>query len=223
MTALPERRPAGDGAPVLNLGALRDAPLRRDPFDFVVARDLIRPEARALLERDFPRITHAGSFPVSELAYGPGFGALLAELRGPDFEATLAAKFGMPLAGCPTLVTVRGRCHTRDGRVHTDTAWKILSVLVYLSGGWDSDGGRLRLLGSEDLEDVAAEVAPEMGALVAFRRSDRSFHGHAPFEGERRVVQVNWVSDQRMIDREVARHRRTARLKRFLPFLPRGG
>jgi hypothetical protein len=160
---------------------------------------------------------------VSELAYGPVFASLLAELRGIDLETALSAKFGIELTGRPTLVTVRGRCHPRDGRVHTDSAWKILSVLVYLNAGWEADGGRLRLLRSENLEEVAAEVPAEWGTLVAFRRSSRSFHGHKPFEGQRRVIQLNWATDQRVIDAELARHRRSARLKRWLPFGSRGG
>ncbi|HEV8307451.1 MAG TPA: 2OG-Fe(II) oxygenase [Methylomirabilota bacterium] len=204
---------------LLNLDVLRRASLSREPFEFLIVSDVVTPEAKLSLERDFPRIPRAGSFPVSELVYGPSFSALLAELRGPGLRSVLSEKFGMELAGLPTMVTVRGRCHPgHDGQVHTDATWKVISLLLYLNDGWQSAGGRLRLLRSENLDDVAAEVPAESGALVAFRRSERSFHGHKPFDGERRVIQVNWVTSQRMIDRELARHRRTAWLKRLVPF-----
>jgi SM-20-related protein len=82
---------------------------------------------------------------------------------------------------------------------------------------FSSECGRLRLLRSKNLEDAAVEVPPTWGTLLALRRSERSIHGHTLFAGERRVVQLNRVMDQKLIDREVLRHRRTARLKRLLP------
>ncbi len=49
---------------------------------------------------------------------------------------------------------------------------------------WEQAGGRLRLLRSAtDIEDVLVEVPPEEGTLVAFRRSDNSYHGHMAFDG----------------------------------------
>ncbi len=203
---------------MLDLDAVARAPVASEPFDFLIATGTLAADLRPQLERDFPAIGRPGSFPVDGLRYGPTFRTLLAELRGPALAAVLSAKLGVDLAAHPTMVTVRGRCHARrDGHVHTDSTWKLVSLLLYLNADWQGEGGRLRLLRSPDLDDVAAEVPPSWGALVAFRRSDRSFHGHEPFEGERRVVQVNWVTSQATIDRELARHRRTAWLKRILP------
>jgi SM-20-related protein len=208
---------------VLHIDRLRATLLRREPFDFLIVPGVVQEEAKPALERDFPRIAHAGSFPLSELTYGPAFSALLDGLRGSEFGAAMSEKFGIELTTYPTLITVRGCCGKRDGHVHTDAAWKVVSVLLYLNGDWDSEGGRLRLLRGKNLEDVAVEVPPTWGTLLAFRRSERSFHGHKLFEGERRVVQLNWATDQKLIDREVLRHRRTARLKRLLPFASRWG
>jgi SM-20-related protein len=205
---------------MLDIRALRATPAVKAPFDFVVVPSLIEKDAAAGLRRDFPRITRPGSFPVSELSYGPAFATLLEELRGTEFRAAIADTLGVPLEGYPTLITVRGRCAWHDGAIHTDSEWKIVSVLLYLNETWADDGGRLRLLRSQDLDDVAVEVEPAWGTLLAFRRSERSFHGHRPFDGERRAVQLNWVTTQKMVDREVARHRRSALLKRFLSFAP---
>jgi SM-20-related protein len=203
---------------MLDIRALRATLAVKAPFDFVVVPSFIEKDAAAGLRRDFPRITRPGSFPVSELSYGPAFATLLEELRGPQFRAAIADTLGVSLEGYPTLITVRGRCARHDGAIHTDSEWKIVSVLLYLNETWEDDGGRLRLLRSQDLDDVAVEVEPAWGTLLAFRRSERSFHGHRPFEGERRAVQLNWVTTQKMVDREVARHRRSALLKRFLSF-----
>ena len=71
------------------------------------------------------------------------------------------------------------------------------------------------LRGADDLENYAAEVPPVEGTLLAFRRSESSFHGHKPFIGRRRVVQLNWVRDEGVAWRESARHRVSAWFKRL--------
>jgi hypothetical protein len=62
------------------------------------------------------------------------------------------------------------------------------------------------------------EVTPLAGTMLAFRRSDRSFHGHQPHVGERRVLQLNWVTEWTVVRRELNRHRWSARLKALNPF-----
>ena len=74
----------------------------------------------------------------------------------------------------------------------------------------------MRLLNSAvDIEESVAEVPPTFGTLLIFRRCDHSFHGHLPFEGERKVIQMNWVTDQRFVDREINRHRWSALFKKL--------
>ena len=71
------------------------------------------------------------------------------------------------------MITVRGRSDGKDGRIHTDSATKIITLLLYLNPSWEA-AGRLRLLrGPDDLDDYAAEVPPLAGTMLAFRRSDR--------------------------------------------------
>jgi Rps23 Pro-64 3,4-dihydroxylase Tpa1-like proline 4-hydroxylase len=113
---------------------------------------------------------------------------------------------------------VRGRCSERDGRIHTDSKTKIITVLLYMNPKWEESGGRLRLLRSaDDLDDVIAEVPPEEGTLIAFKRSDNSFHGHKPFAGPRRVIQLNWVIDEGVARRKASKHRLSALVKKILP------
>lgn len=205
--------------PLLNFDRLAATPAARDPFRHLVATDLIAPPALAEIGADFPRIKGAGIFPLSELRYGPAFARLIDEIKGPEMAAALAGKFDIDLAGRPLMITIRGHCRRKDGRIHTDTACKLVTALLYLNEPWAADGGRLRLLrGPDDLDDMIGEVPPDGGTLVAFRRSDNSYHGHHPFVGQRRYVMFNWISDEAAMQRELARHRLSARLKKYVPF-----
>lgn len=206
---------------MIDLAVFRAAPLVREPFEYVVVPSFIRPRARAAINADYPRIDFPGSFPVEEVGGGPAFHAFLEEFASEELRRAFEAKFGLDLSGRPLMTTVRARCQPKDGRIHTDSTTKIITVLVYMNAGWEAAGGRLRLLRSpDDLEDYAAEVPPDEGTLLAFRRSDRSFHGHLPAEGARRVIQFNWVTSRGVVWRERARHRLSARLKRLFPAEP---
>lgn len=205
---------------ILDLTAFRATPLTRQPFEFLVLPGFVKPAALEAIHAGFPQIVRPGSFPLSEVSYGPGFGALVDELNGPELRGAFEEKFGIDLSGRPTMITVRGCSSPKDGKIHTDALSKIITVLVYMNPKWEPSGGRLRLLRSAaDLDDVILEVPPQQGTLLAFRRSSNSFHGHKPFSGPRRVVQFNWVTEQRIVDRELRRHRISAWTKRLLPFL----
>ena len=96
-------------------------------------------------------------------------------------------------------------------------ASKIITILIYMNPGWEGAGGRLRLLRSgADLDDFVVEVPPEDGTLICFRRSDNSWHGHKPFNGPRRAIQMNWVNSQKVLRYETTRHRVSAVLKKIL-------
>jgi SM-20-related protein len=204
---------------VLDLDRLLAAPLNRDPFDFIVVEQFLHAGALPSLIADFPEIRRHGSFPVEGLDYGPGFARLVAALTGSAIRNAIEEKFGIDLSERPTLLTVRGKSDEKDGRIHTDSKTKIITLLLYMNPVWDHAEGRLRLLrGPANLEDCAKEVAPLAGTMVAFRRSERSFHGHHPHVGERRSLQLNWVMDEAVVRRELSRHRWSARLKALNAF-----
>jgi len=208
-----------DTRPPIRLDALRDAALVTDPFAFVYVPDFIAPEQFERVHDDFPLIDTPGSHPVDTLTPGPAFQALVAALEGPAMRRTVEAKFGLSLADRPTMVTVRGMGRDRDGSIHTDSETKIITMLVYCNRRWDHAGGRLRLLRrADDIEDFLLEIPPVGGNMVMFRRSERSFHGHLPASEPRRLLQLNWMVDRGARDRELARHRRTAWIKRLNPF-----
>ena len=204
---------------LLDLDRLRGTPLCRDPFDFVVVENFVDRDALIPLVADFPSVPGHGSFPVESLACGAVFSRLVAALTGPALRSAVEEKFGLDLASRPTMVTVRGRSDGKDGRIHTDSDSKIITLLLYLNRAWDRPEGRLRLLrGPDDIDDFVREVAPLAGTMLAFRRSPRSFHGHRPHVGERRMVQLNWVTAPAIVRRELNRHRWSARWKSLNPF-----
>jgi len=203
--------------PVLDIAALRATPLQRDPFDYLVTPGFITPQALADINRDFPDVPGPGSYPPVRLNIRGSFAALLRELEGVEFQNAMSEKFGLDLSTYPTMFTVRGYCRKSDGKIHTDSETKIITILLYLNPPWEAEGGRLRLLrGPGDLNDMTAEVPPNGGSLLAFRRSSHSWHGHEPFEGQRRAVQMNWVRNSGVVWREEWRHRLSAAAKRLV-------
>lgn len=179
---------------LINLDVLRDAQLHTDPFDFLVAPGFLSNEVLAQVNADYPAIDTAANHALENLQYGPVFEALMTELQDPAFATVLGERFDMDLASLPTTVTVRKFCERTDGNIHTDHKSKVITVLVYFNEQWDHEDGQLRMLRSkDDIENYVAQVPPLGGTMLAFRRTDHSWHGHTQFVGERRMVQVNYL------------------------------
>ncbi len=200
----------------LDLTAIDSAAPKHDPFDYMIVPGVISGDVLSAIHEDFPKIDTPGSHPLSKLSYGPRFDALLDELRSPAFAERIGAKLGIELTGRPTMITVRGQCRSTDGQIHTDSTGKLVTVLIYLNPSWESPGGQLRLLRNDhDLEDYVAEVPPEEGTMVAFACQPNAWHGHHPFEGQRRTIQLNWVRSRSYKMREQVRHTLSASLKKL--------
>jgi SM-20-related protein len=180
----------------LDIEAFKATAKVADPFDFIIVPAFLSPDRLDDVNGDFPAIEQAGNFPLEELRFGPHFSAFIDEIKGPAFRAAIEEKFGLDLAGLKHVVTVRALSQKSDGNIHTDAPSKVVTALIYLNQNWDSEGGRLRLLRNErDFDDYIAEVPPIAGTLLLFKRSDNSWHGHKPFVGARRTIQINWVSE----------------------------
>jgi SM-20-related protein len=207
----------------LRLDAFRDTPLVREPFQHLIVSGFVAPTALDAINADYPKISTSGSFPVDQVSFGPAFQTLLDELESDEFRTAFEEKFGLDLEGRPTVTTVRGRCDARDGKIHTDSTSKIITVLIYMNASWEQAGGRLRLLRTADnLNDIIVEVPPVAGTLLAFKRSDNSWHGHEPFAGERRVIQFNWLTSEGNRQIAMLRHHTSAAFKRVLQTLRPG-
>jgi len=202
----------------LNLQKFRDTELKTDPYKYLVVTDFVEQDALNAARDSYPEVPGPGSHPPAGLKIGGAFQALVDELRGDAFEKAVEEKFDIDLTDRPTMYTVRGMCRARDGKIHTDSKTKIITVLLYMNDdSWSSEGGRLRILrNGTDLEDYVDEVEPKAGTLVVFQRSDNSWHGHHPYEGKRRAIQLNWVTDQSVVQREQGRHGLSSKLKSLL-------
>jgi hypothetical protein len=202
------------------MAALGAARLATEPFCFVIVPGFVRAEALHAINDDFPGIAMPGSFPLGQLSHGPAFRKFVDDLESAEFREAIEQKFKIDLAGKPTTVTVRGRCAARDGKIHTDSRNKLVTVLIYMNSRWEAPGGRLRLLRSgKNLEDMITEIPPVEGTMLAFKRAENSWHGHRPFVGDRRVIQFNWVAsarDQRIV---MLRHVASATAKRVVAAL----
>ena len=202
-------------AKMLDLAQLEAAPLHMKPFEYLTVDDVLHADSKATIIEGFPNVDRNGSFPLSTLRPGPGFRELVDELLSKEFEIAVGKKFSMDLNQYPTMITVRGFCASSDGQIHTDSKDKVITVLLYLNPAWESSGGRLRLLRSKNLDDFVAEVPPTTGSLLIFKRCNHSWHGHLPFEGQRRSLQMNWVKSDRYMRREQLRHKVSSFFKRF--------
>lgn len=199
---------------MLKLAALRAAPLNRDPFPFVVIPNFLDAAHAESVVRDFPDIKARGSFPLTQLTSGPLFQQLTDELASAELRATIEEKFAVDLADRYTMITVRGRAERRDGRIHTDTESKFLTLLLYLNPTWEQAGGRLRILrNGHDLDDYVCEIPPVFGTCLIFKVTANCWHGHKPVAGVRRSLQLNYIRDEAALRRHLLRHNLTARLK----------
>ncbi|MFY9838497.1 MAG: 2OG-Fe(II) oxygenase [Xanthobacteraceae bacterium] len=201
----------------VGIEAFRATPLLKEPFEHLIVERFIGPSALAEINADYPKISSSGSFPVDELTFGSTFNAFLDELNSDEFREAFEEKFGIDLLGRPTITTVRGWCDAKDGKIHTDSTSKIITSLIYVNERWNDAGGRLRLLRSGDnIDDFFAELPPVAGTLLAFKRSNNSWHGHKSFAGQRRVIQFNWLTSQGNRQIAMLRHQTSASFKRLL-------
>ena len=206
------------GAVVIDLDAIAKTEVTRELFQFFAAPDVLSAVDLAAIRADFPRIRKPGIFPLSELSYGPAFSRLIEDIRSQELEDVMAEKYGVDLSDKPLMITVRGQAQKKDGRIHSDTKIKFVTCLLYLNDIWDEDEGRLRMLRNpDDLDDFIAEIPPNGGTLASFLRSENSWHGHEPYVGERRYVMFNWMTSRTALERELGRHRFSAKVKQLNP------
>lgn len=205
---------------MINFDAIAEAEVAREPFQFFTTPDALNAADLAAIEADFPDIREPGIFPLSALTYGPSVTRLVEDIHSLEMEGVMAEKYGIDLSDKPLIITIRGQAQKKDGRIHTDTKTKIVTCLLYLNDTWDRGDGRLRLLRDpNDLDDFVAEIPPHGGTLASFLRADNSWHGHEPYIGERRYIMFNWMTSHAALERELSRHRFSAKIKRFNPFV----
>lgn len=211
-----------NGSPAFRLDRISaaDTLVNNDPFSFIIASNVLDSAQQTPLADEFSKYSEAGYFPLREQDRDTPVGKLVEEVTSPRIADALGEKIGVDkLSQYPTLTTLSRSINRRHGNIHTDSKSKIATALIYVNGDWNEGSkGCLRMLRSaEDIEDVVApEIKPVFGNFVIFKRADNSYHGHLPYEGERRVIQIAWVRSQADIDRKTKRGRLSNLLKRLL-------
>jgi hypothetical protein len=177
-----------------------DTLVREQPFRFLVAHEQLPRAAIDELRQDFPLYAGAGFFPYEAKDCGPSINRLIADLTDPAVASAVGARLGIDNLGqYPTLVTLCRSLNKRHGTIHTDSKSKVATALLYLNESWpDTSDGCFRFLNRVDnIDDLAGpEIKPVYGNLAVFKRADNSFHGHLPYAGERRVIQVAWLTSE---------------------------
>lgn len=200
---------------ILDINAVAAARTAEQPYPhFVVDHSVAEAYVGEVLA-DFPEIVAGGSFALSEVSPGPRFNELLEELNGGEFREVISRKLDIDLRDRPMVITLRGISRAKDGRIHTDSKSKMATILIYFNEPWEAETGRLRILRSNDMDDFVEEVAPNAGAMIAFKVTEDCWHGYPAFEGVRQSIQINFVEDDRAATKHGRRHGWTAKLKKL--------
>lgn len=190
---------------------------QHEPFPFLIANDVLPAALHAPIAEDFPKYRRAGFFPMNERDCGPTIRSVVRSLEHPAFADRLGELLGVPnLGSLPTIVTLRKWSKATDGRIHNDGRAKVVTALLYLNETWpDGSDGCFRVLtDNESFDHLAApEVRPLYGQLAAFKRTENSWHGHPPYVGERRVIQIAWLTSPEEKQRKEKRGRFTRLVK----------
>ena len=204
----------------MDIGLLDSTPVAADPFPHVVVPHFVPPAFLARVQTDLPVLASGGSYPPEALRLGPSATSLIRQMQGDEVRSSIASRFHLDLSEAPVMLTIRGRTREKDGRIHTDSAAKRVTVLLYLNSrteAWAKQEGCLRLLRTaDDIENYAVEVAPVDGTLLVFPNGPTTWHGHRKFVGPRHAIQMNYMANDLRAKSELRRHRWSAFTKRFV-------
>ena len=202
----------------LEFDRLKTARVETQPYNYAIIPGILQNDSLSRINATYPNIAKGGSYPIENLQSGMVIKDVIDELDGKIFEGMVEEKFGVALSGRPKMYSLRGHTRAKDGQIHTDSKDKIITVLLYLNENWKHTGGKLRLLkNNHDVDDYVAEVPPDNGTMLVFKRSDNSWHGHHPFEGQRRSLQMNWMTSEGSKGFHAIRHKLSAMVKRMSP------
>ena len=201
---------------ILKLDALKKAEVASTPYPyFVVENALADSEVQAVIQ-DFPKIEQGGSFNIEDVEIKPNFDRFLKSLDTPEFRQILTDKFDVNVMEHPMMITLRGYSRQKDGRIHSDSKSKLLTVLIYLNESWDAPNGRLRILNDDkDINNYVTEINAGPGSLVAFKVTDNGWHGYIPYEGQRQSIQINFLTSEKANAKHKFFHGLSAKVKKI--------
>ncbi|MEG0650640.1 MAG: 2OG-Fe(II) oxygenase [Acinetobacter sp.] len=201
---------------ILKLDALKNAEVSSTPYPFFVVENAIADSEVQAVIQDFPKIEQGGSFNIEDVEIKPNFDRFLKSLDTPEFRQILTDKFDVNVMQHPMMITLRGYSRQKDGRIHSDSKSKLLTVLIYLNESWDAPNGRLRILNDDnDINNYVAEINAGPGALVAFKVTDNGWHGYIPYEGQRQSIQINFLTSEKANAKHKFFHGLSAKMKKI--------
>lgn len=200
---------------ILKLDALKAAQVVTTPYPyFVVENALLDTEVQSIIQ-DFPKIEQGGSYNIEDVTLNPNFDRFLKSLDCKEFREILTKKFDVDVMEHPMMITLRGYSRQKDGRIHSDSKTKLLTILIYLNESWTAPNGRLRILNDEkNLDNYAAEINAGPGTLVAFKVVEHGWHGYVPYEGQRQSIQINFLTSEKANAKHRFVHGLSAKLKK---------
>ena len=201
---------------VLKLDELKNATVSSSPYPyFVVENSIVESEVQAVI-KDFPKIEQGGSYNIEDVEIKPHFAQLLASVDTPEFRQILTEKFEVDVMKHPMMITLRGFSRQKDGRIHSDSKSKLITILIYLNESWDAPTGRLRILNDDkDIHNYVTDINAGPGSLVAFKVTDNGWHGYIPYEGQRQSIQINFLTSEKANAKHKFFHGLSAKLKKF--------
>ncbi|WP_193162960.1 2OG-Fe(II) oxygenase [Microbulbifer hainanensis] len=201
---------------MLNLAELKSAAVKTDPYPYFYLERSVQPEHIQALIDEFPALDQGGSFNFAEFDTPAKLRQFIEEFDSPEVRRIIEEKFDVDLAGKPMMATLRGYSRAKDGRIHTDSKTKVITVLVYLNENWEPETGRLRILrNGTDMDDYVEELLPGPSSLVAFKVTDNCWHGYPSFEGRRQAIQINFLTGDSARSKHQFFHGISAKLKRL--------
>lgn len=198
----------------LHIAALRSATVKTDPFPYFYLERSINPEHVQALIDDFPALHRGGSFNIDDIDTSEAFRRFVELFDSGEIRAVIAEKLAVDIMDRPMMATLRGYSRAKDGRIHTDSKTKLVTILIYLNQRWEAETGRLRILRcGNDMEDFAEELLPGPGAMVAFKVTENCWHGYPAFEGRRQSIQINYLTGEGAKSKHRLLHGLSARFK----------
>ena len=199
---------------LIDLNSIESAPINESFFPFFSVLNCITEEGK-VLPQNFPDLIKGGSYPSDMPGLSPVMESLIAEIESNEMQETLSKKFGINLDDVEVVTTIRGYSRLKDGKIHTDSKTKVLTLLLYLNESWEEDTGLLRMLkNNHDLEDFIEEIPATLGSLVVFKVTENCWHGFHPFEGKRLSLQMNYIKKE-SASQHVMRHRLSSFIKKL--------
>ena len=201
---------------ILKLDALKNAEVSSAPYPFFVVENALADNEVQAVIQDFPKIEQGGSFNIEDVEIKPNFDRFLKSLDTPEFRQILTDKFDVNVMEHPMMITLRGYSRQKDGRIHSDSKSKLLTILIYLNESWDAPNGRLRILNDDkDINNYVAEINAGPGSLVAFKVTDNGWHGYIPYEGQRQSIQINFLTSEKANAKHKFFHGLSAKVKKI--------